>query len=1154
MTKLLKYISKEFISPFLMGLVGFIVFVSVELLYQLSDIIVRNKVGIDKLFILISFHIPYFLVMGIPVGILFSIFWVLSRLSNDNEIIALQSLGIPSKKIILPFLVLSFILSIFTFALYDTIVPKSNMKAKEAISKYVYKSAQANIEMNKFVEVERNKKYLYVRKIDKDKGILYGILLYEVDYSKTTVFHAEKAFKDKDTWYMENGRIFRLTDDGLLKLDITFKKLKLDISKDVEEYLRFSKSPNDMTTKELKHKIEITQRLGGDPSALIVGYQEKFSNSVAPMVIALLGVALSLFINLKSKSWSVISTFILVVLYQGSGAWLSALGKEKIINPYLAPWLPNIFFGIVGIVLFILLDTRAAYKLIEPLKRIIGVGIVVVFLANYGYSEKVFIDSENITIDGTKITFEGSTTIKYKDSIIKAPRGYGFLNDKNQIQNAYLLDNVTYIQGKRTIEASQMEVNFESKDVILNHTYSIESFKNEKKKNVKIRVWSEISKKKTDDDVVFSERVKMTTCKECITYYFKSSHVTIYPDQFLIARDVTLEFFGIPVFYFPFYFQSLAEEQKAPFLAAFAFKNDSITITVKINHTFPDKSILSYSQEYSRNTKENTVSQKMSYTYSIPMILGTLAFSNSISNSSISDLKFSLTKKLENLTYSAQVIHSFSNNSDAFSLSLKDIKTDLGKFSLYSAYSWRNRNLSSVTFLKLTTPSLEKKYKKSYFKLNSTRLYITGPATKLSDSWDKKKISINTSTNSKIYNGSLKNEIKTSFSALYERDNLRSLNLYLKDAIYNKITPIKYSNDFFYNNWFSIDSSLSPEMRMSFKHIYPDRIYNYFTYGTKGNFKIRAFVFQYGVSDYQYYRVLVNEPKWISTPATHTNKLTDFVGIDASWDILDVKNSFDGRYNRTFDFMKENREDRFIAHFFTTKYNLKYSILEFENNTKTSLEKENFEFITTNFNGFLKIAILKHKYEFEYNHKDEELPIIKIENNDIITFGKNKIEIFYDYYFKKVDWKETIPQIKSKYLFYDKYGGKYKGNLNLFNDYNNIHYDLSYKAKDASKSLTTSIDYDIENQYLKTGIGYDTATKYDWAKISFTYDIKNNEWTFSQFEINKKIICWSIYLKGDLQLLPEFSFKQFELKFFIADIPEKSFGYTEEKGVDINMF
>jgi len=53
MKRLIKYISKEFFGPFLMGIFGFVIFVSVELLYQLSDKIVRNKVGFDKLLLLI---------------------------------------------------------------------------------------------------------------------------------------------------------------------------------------------------------------------------------------------------------------------------------------------------------------------------------------------------------------------------------------------------------------------------------------------------------------------------------------------------------------------------------------------------------------------------------------------------------------------------------------------------------------------------------------------------------------------------------------------------------------------------------------------------------------------------------------------------------------------------------------------------------------------------------------------------------------------------------------------------------------------------------------------------------------------------------------------------------------------------------------------
>ncbi|SHE37516.1 Lipopolysaccharide export LptBFGC system, permease protein LptF [Marinitoga hydrogenitolerans DSM 16785] len=1149
MQKLIKYISKEFISPFFMGLIGFIVFVSVELLYQLSDIIVRNKVGIDKLFILIAYHIPYFLVMGIPVGILFSIFWVLSRLSNDNEIIALQSLGIPSKRIVIPFIFLAIILSFLTFSLYDTIVPKSNMKAKEAISKYVYKNVEANIEMNKFVEVEKNKKYLYVRKIDKDSGILYGLLLYEVDYSKTTVFHAEKAFKDKDKWYMENGRIFRLTDDGLLKLDITFKKLELDISKNVEEYLRFSKSPNDMTTRELKHKIEITQKLGGDASALIVGYQEKFSNSFAPIVISLLGVALSLFINLRSKSWSVISTFVLVVLYQGSGAWLSALGKERILNPYLAPWIPNIIFGIVGIILFVLLDTRAAYKLIEPLKRVFGTIIILILLSSQGFSEKVYIESPNITIEGTKITFEGSTIINYKDSIIKAQKGFGELNDENKIIKASLFGNVTYIQDKRTIEASSMEINFESKDVVLNNTYSIESFKNKNKKTVKLRVWSGISEKKTDEDVVFSKKVKLTTCKECPTYYFKASHVTIYPEQFLVARDVILEFFGIPVFYFPFYFQSLSGEKEAPFIAAFAFKEDTITISVKINHTFANNSSLSFFQEYARNVKEDKLSQSMSYTYTIPFILGTLAISNSIKDNSFSDLRLSLSKKLELLNFSSSLSHSFSSNTDSFSINIKDIKTGLGKFSLSSSFLWKDRNITSVKFLNLSTPSLTKKYKKTFFKINSTRINITGPATKLFESWKEKTVSINTSFDSQIFNGNKKNTIKISYSSLYQKDELKNFNLYIKNDITDNYKPLKYNKDIFF-----LDSSITPQLKFAFRNSYPNKIYNYYAYGLKANFKTKLSIFQYGISDYQYYRVLVNEPKWVSNPATHTNKLTDFMGTEFNLKIFDVKNFFDLRYNRTFDFMQEKAEDRFITHFLTSKYTLNYNKLSFENNTRTDLEKEKIDFIKTKFNGFIKYDIFKHNYQFDYDHKNEIMPITVINNKSEIIFGKNKIEINYDYYLKKETFKESIPQIKSKYLFYDSNGGRYEGNLNFFNEYKNIHYDLKYKSKGAKQSLILNLDYDIENEYLKTGIGYNTSTKYDWAKISFIYDIKNNVWNFTQFELNKRLICWSLYFKGDLKLLPKFSLKSFEFKFFITDIPEKSVGYTEEKGVDINLF
>ncbi|WP_129409037.1 hypothetical protein [Marinitoga lauensis] len=101
--------------------------------------------------------------------------------------------------------------------------------------------------------------------------------------------------------------------------------------------------------------------------------------------------------------------------------------------------------------------------------------------------------------------------------------------------------------------------------------------------------------------------------------------------------------------------------------------------------------------------------------------------------------------------------------------------------------------------------------------------------------------------------------------------------------------------------------------------------------------------------------------------------------------------------------------------------------------------------------------------------------------------------------------------------------------------------------------MILNLDYDIKNEYLKTGIGYDTSTKYDWAKISFIYDVKNNVWNFTQFEINKQLVCWSVYFKGDLKLLPEFSLKSFELK-FLLQIFRKSHLDIQKKKVWILIF
>ena len=120
-----------------------------------------------------------------------SAFWAISKLSAANEIIAFQTLGIPTKKFAIPFLVWAVIFCFFTFILFDTIVPNSNFKAKEAMALYVYQRPEAQIEENQFVDVGDGR-YLFVRQIDRNTGILYDVLLYEVNRDSTVVSMLKK--------------------------------------------------------------------------------------------------------------------------------------------------------------------------------------------------------------------------------------------------------------------------------------------------------------------------------------------------------------------------------------------------------------------------------------------------------------------------------------------------------------------------------------------------------------------------------------------------------------------------------------------------------------------------------------------------------------------------------------------------------------------------------------------------------------------------------------------------------------------------------------------------------------------------------------------------------------------------------------------------
>ncbi|WP_053001102.1 LptF/LptG family permease [Kosmotoga pacifica] len=576
MSILIKYIIRQSLGSFLIGLGGFILFVSLELLYQLSDLIVRYKVGMDKLFILIYYNLPYFIVLGIPVGVLLAIFWTLSRMRSDNELIALQTHGVTLKTIVVPFVIFSVVLCIVAYSFNDFIVPAANRKASEAIAKYVYKRPEVTLKENAFMEDGRGR-YLYIKRIDPETGNLQKLLLYDLSGGKTRVISAERASRESGKWIMHDGRIFETDKTGFLTLDMKFDSLELEFDQDISQYIRSSKSPREMTSSELRKKIESFEKLGVDTSSLQVALQEKISNSLAPFVIVLLGVPISLLLNLKSRSWSVILTFILVVIYQGSGAWLSAMGKENLLNPVLAPWIPNIIFTIFGIAVFALIDTRASYKLSEFLGRIFKISsvLLVLGLSTTLFSGSLKLSAGSVTGKANEILLTQGVQLSYTSTVmnvtVSASNASILLKDGDPVSIAFW-GNVRISTGENVILAERAILELDREMIQALNAYTKTALKIPKigtgeSKSVDFFVYGEYVESTTETTPTIRFRdSSFTTCElEKPHYTFNVSYARLKPGEYLEVENLVMKILDVPVFYFPWYYFRLDDPQRRPF-------------------------------------------------------------------------------------------------------------------------------------------------------------------------------------------------------------------------------------------------------------------------------------------------------------------------------------------------------------------------------------------------------------------------------------------------------------------------------------------------------------------------------------------------------------------------------------------------------------
>lgn len=343
-----RYVLREMAGPFLVGVVGFILVLTVDLLFTMADLIINKGVPALAVLRLLVYKLPALLVMTFPVSTLFGTAMALGRFSKDNELTALRTSGVSLYRVAAPILALGLCISVVSYVTNERIVPYANHVSSTIIREVLYRQPLPEVKDNVFFKDPQNR-YYYARHVDLKNKRIDNIMVYELTNEKyPRVITADTAAFNGKLWSLSNGVVHKYDEKGYLNYEAAFSEMKLNISEDILNFTR-QKDIMDMDRQELSNMIGVLGKGGGDTRSLRTELYLRFAIPFTCFVFALVGIPFSLTSPRSGQTWGLIVTIVFMFTFYVFASVFRSLGRGGLLPPEAAAFTPQVSFTLIGL-------------------------------------------------------------------------------------------------------------------------------------------------------------------------------------------------------------------------------------------------------------------------------------------------------------------------------------------------------------------------------------------------------------------------------------------------------------------------------------------------------------------------------------------------------------------------------------------------------------------------------------------------------------------------------------------------------------------------------------------------------------------------------------------------------------------------------------
>jgi len=349
------HITKELMSPFILGLLIFTFILLTNRILKLMDLVVNKGVGLDEVIKLIMYLLPSFFMLTIPMSVLLAILITLGRLSADGELIAMKASGISLYQILPPFIALCVTGFLLTNMLSLLLLPQGNRAFRNQLFSLSKRHSEANLQERIFND-DFEGLIIYINEIPGQGKHMQGIVISDKRESETpSLIMGEEGMIISDqnemkvTLRLFNGSIHRAANDSLAYQKAIFKTYDMNLQLSSEE------SENDTEIKYSEQSIAALLKLLTDRSKekkssikIQTEIHKRFAFPFACVVLGLVGIPFGAYRRKGNRSYGFVLCIIILFLYYVFLNFGETMAKRGILYPALGIWLPNVVLAIMG--------------------------------------------------------------------------------------------------------------------------------------------------------------------------------------------------------------------------------------------------------------------------------------------------------------------------------------------------------------------------------------------------------------------------------------------------------------------------------------------------------------------------------------------------------------------------------------------------------------------------------------------------------------------------------------------------------------------------------------------------------------------------------------------------------------------------------------